>query len=171
MSDLVVTAAAECATDVVESSVSQATMKSSTDNVEAAPSTIANGSDDPACFWMRRGDRLIVTLFCAILLILLGVKWLQLTRWGIAPVKLSSSKPDEYYYTLDINTASWVEWSQLDGIGEKLARRIVADREERGPFRNPADVGRVAGIRPAVLEKMKPFLQGGTDKAESLSTP
>lgn len=113
--------------------------------------------------WLRRGDQVIVGLLVAMLLVLLGIHWLRLSRWGSAPVELSSLQPREYYYSLDINTASWVEWSQLDGIGEKLARRIVADRDERGLFRNPDDVNRVRGIGPKLMERIRPFLRGGTE--------
>jgi competence protein ComEA len=81
------------------------------------------------------------------------------------PVEVKSQKPREYHYSLDINTASWVEWAQLEGIGEKLAKRIVADRNERGPFRNPADVGRVRGIGPKTIERIKPFLRGGKEES------
>lgn len=119
--------------------------------------------EDPAFLWLRRGDQLVVSLLVIALLGLLGAHWLRLSRWGSDSVELSSLEPREYYYSLDINTASWVEWTQLDGIGETLARRIIADREERGPFRNPVDVGRVKGIGPKLLEKILPFLRGGTE--------
>lgn len=113
--------------------------------------------------WLRRGDQVFVGLLIALLLGLLGIHWVRLSRWGTAPVELSSQKPREYYYSLDINTASWVEWSQLDGIGETLARRIVADREERGLFHDPEEVNRVRGIGPKLMDRIRPFLRGGTD--------
>jgi competence protein ComEA len=128
---------------------------------------------DRAWLWLRRGDQIFVWLMVVLLLTLLGIHWLRLSRWGRVPVELRSQKPREYFYTLDINTASWVEWAQLDGIGEKLARRIIADRDDRGPFRNPTDVGGVRGIGPKILEKIRPFLRGGTespDPPRSLST-
>ena len=118
---------------------------------------------DSSALWLRRSDQFFVGVSVTALLILLAIQWVRLSHWGSAPVELTSQKPRTYHYSLDINTASWVEWAQLDGIGEKLARRIVADREERGTFRTPADVGRVRGIGPKVLEKLIPYLQGGTD--------
>ncbi len=118
---------------------------------------------EQAWLWLRRGDQIFVWLMVVLLLILLGIHWLRLSKWGRFPVELRSQKPREYFYTLDINTASWVEWAQLDGIGEKLARRIIANRDDHGPFRNPTDVGRVRGIGPKILEKIRPFLRGGTE--------
>jgi competence protein ComEA len=46
----------------------------------------------------------------------------------------------------------------MPGIGEQLARRIVADRQERGPFLDLDDLRRVRGIGPRTLEGMKPYL-------------
>ncbi len=125
--------------------------------------------DISAPLWLRRSDQLFVGTLLVVLLALLTAHWLKLSRWGTSSVEIASLKPREYFYSLDINTASWVEWAQLDGIGEKLAKRIVADREERGPFRDASDVGRVRGIFPKQLETMKPFLRGGT--ANEVSQP
>lgn len=46
----------------------------------------------------------------------------------------------------DINTASIEELSLIPGIGEALAERIVAHREEHGPFRDVTDLTAVPGI-------------------------
>lgn len=140
---------------------------------ESAPTTLASDAGQSAegdlrrnerspedrQAWLRRGDQLVVWLLVTSLLILLGIQWARLSRWGSSPIELSSQAPLEYYYSVEINSASWVEWAQLDGIGEKLARRIVADRDERGPFRSISDVSRVKGIGPKILEKIRPFLQ------------
>ncbi len=122
----------------------------------------ARSPDIAAPLWLRRSDQLFVGTLLVVLLALLTAHWLKLSRWGTAPVEITSLKPREYFYSLDINTASWVEWAQLDGIGEKLAKRIVADRVELGPFRDASDVRRVRGIHLKQLETMKPFLRGGT---------
>ncbi|MEO1980879.1 MAG: helix-hairpin-helix domain-containing protein, partial [Fuerstiella sp.] len=46
-------------------------------------------------------------------------------------------------YRVDVNTGTWVEWMQLEGIGQTMAHRIVADREENGPFPTIDDLTRV----------------------------
>jgi competence protein ComEA len=127
--------------------------------------------DDDAALWLRRSDQMILWLLSVTMLVLLVVHWARLSYWGISPVELRSPQPREYYYSLDINRASWVEWAQLDGIGEKLARRIVADRDERGLFRDPADVSRVKGIGPALMQKIQPFLRGGTSADSNSVSP
>lgn len=72
---------------------------------------------------------------------------------------------------VDPNTASWAELAALPGIGEALAKRIVAYREEHQPsapsadrvFRSPADLEPVKGIGPRLIERMTPHLRFGDD--------
>lgn len=72
------------------------------------------------------------------------------------PVEAAADQPS--LFRVEINSAEWAAWTQLPGIGETLARRIVTDRAERGPFRSVEDVARVRGIGPKTLDKLRPFL-------------
>jgi competence protein ComEA len=56
--------------------------------------------------------------------------------------------PDEQ---IDLNSASAEEIARLPRVGMSLAKRIVAHRQSRGPFRGPADLDQVAGVGPALL--------------------
>lgn len=47
---------------------------------------------------------------------------------------------------ININTATWEELTELDGIGEVLAKRIIAYREENGIFTKPEQLINVTGI-------------------------
>jgi len=47
---------------------------------------------------------------------------------------------------VNINTASPKELEQLPGIGQGIAERIVAHREQYGPFRRPEHLMMVRGI-------------------------
>ncbi len=62
-------------------------------------------------------------------------------------------------FWVDVNKADWPELAQLPGVGEKLAQRIIAARDERGPFLDHADLRRVRGIGPKTLEKIRPYLR------------
>jgi competence ComEA-like helix-hairpin-helix protein len=55
---------------------------------------------------------------------------------------------------LNVNQATAVELERLPGIGPSLARRIVADREARGPFATVQALDRVAGIGPALVGRL-----------------
>ncbi|MFN8709983.1 MAG: ComEA family DNA-binding protein, partial [Planctomyces sp.] len=54
-----------------------------------------------------------------------------------------------------VNTAGWIEWMQLEGIGPSLAHRIVAERDLNGPFQTIDDILRVPGIGPATLDQIR----------------
>jgi len=61
-------------------------------------------------------------------------------------------------FQLDINAADWPEFALLPGVGEVLAKRIVDDRAQRGPFKDWNDLRRVRGIGPKTFEGIKPYL-------------
>jgi competence protein ComEA len=114
--------------------------------------------DDRPRFWLRRGDQIFVGTLLSVGLVLLSIHWLQLSRWGQRPVEVERLPAGHYQYMVDVNDATWVEWAQFEGIGETLAKRIVADRQSRGPFRSVDDVSRVKGIGPKKLSQMRPYL-------------
>ena len=57
--------------------------------------------------------------------------------------------------TININTASVEELTQLDRVGQKYAERIVAYRTENGPFKAPEEIMLVAGIGEKTFEANK----------------
>ncbi|HEX9165953.1 MAG TPA: ComEA family DNA-binding protein [Gemmatimonadales bacterium] len=56
------------------------------------------------------------------------------------------------------NTASPRDLARLPGVGMRLAKDIVADRELRGSFGSLGDLDRVDGIGPGMLRRLEPFL-------------
>ena len=61
--------------------------------------------------------------------------------------------------TLDINTATESELTQLPGVGPSLARRVVEYRTANGPFQMADDLQNVSGIGPSKFAKMEPFIR------------
>jgi competence protein ComEA len=59
---------------------------------------------------------------------------------------------------LDLNRASAGELALLPGIGLRLAERIVADRQARGPFRSVQDLERVRGVGPGKRRAVEAML-------------
>ena len=59
---------------------------------------------------------------------------------------------------ININTASAATLQKLPGIGPSKAKRIVAYRTRRGPFRRVRDLRRVKGIGRKSLAKMSKHL-------------
>ena len=118
----------------------------------------ARRPDDRPRFWLRRGDQIFVGTLLTAGLVLVSIHWLQLSQWGRRSVEVDRLPAGHYQYMVDVNDATWVEWAQFEGIGETLAKRIVADRKTRGPFDSINDVARVKGIGPKKLAQMLPYL-------------
>lgn len=118
---------------------------------------------ETALGWTR-GDRFFLTFGCAVIFVLLLLRWHQLTGGNIQSVEFTSD--DAYEFRVDINSATWVEWSQIDGIGPKTARAIVADREANGPFKSIDEIQRVKGIGPATVRRIRPFVINPADKSD-----
>ena len=60
---------------------------------------------------------------------------------------------------LDMNAATARELDELPGIGPVLAERIIAWREENGPFTGPDDLMAVEGVGPATYEALAPYIR------------
>ena len=78
-----------------------------------------------------------------------SVEAARATRWDRAL---------EVAQRVDVNTADAAELERLPEIGPALAKRIVEEREARGPFAIPDDLERVPGIGPKTLEALKDYV-------------
>lgn len=59
---------------------------------------------------------------------------------------------------LNLNTATVAQLDELPGVGPVIAGRIVAWRQENGPFTKVDQLGEVEGIGPATLGKLRPLV-------------
>lgn len=59
---------------------------------------------------------------------------------------------------LDVNRASLEQFARLPGIGPRLARRIVEERERRGRFESPDALRSVLGVGPKKLAAVRDLL-------------
>ena len=73
-----------------------------------------------------------------------------------APARSRSAKPGPV--RMNLNTASAQQLQRLPRIGPKMAERIIAYREEHGPFARASHVVRVRGIGPKTFEQLEPYL-------------
>ena len=60
---------------------------------------------------------------------------------------------------VDVNTASPALLTHVAGIGPKLAEKIVAQRDESGPFPSRAALRKVSGLGPKAFEQAGGFLR------------
>jgi competence protein ComEA len=107
---------------------------------------------------LTRGDCRFLLVTGALLLVLSAAHWALLSGFGLREVEIDRLPERQFDFRVDVNRATWVEWMQLENIGETTARKIVADREQRGPFRSIEDVARVPGIGPKTLARIRPYL-------------
>lgn len=118
----------------------------------------ADNKPDRQHGWIRSTDQVTVAVITAIAIALIIASWVY--RGGLRGqmIDIETAEPVQVTFQLDINRAEWPEWTLLPGIGETLAKRIVQNREEQGPFPSHADIRRVKGVGPRTIERMKPFL-------------
>lgn len=73
-------------------------------------------------------------------------------------VDVDRAAPQIARFQVDVNRADWPELIQLPGVGQVLAERWIAERERDGEFRSHDDLGRVRGLGPRTLERIRPYL-------------
>ena len=115
----------------------------------------------------RPQHRRILRAGMAVLLIVLAVEWVVIVNRRPDPLLLQRSDDFRKQFRVDINSATWIDWLQLGGIGPTMAHRIVADRKLNGPFASIDDVKRVPGIGPVTLDRIRPWLTMGHDQSDS----
>ncbi len=126
-------------------------------DVEAPPAP-AQPARSP---WLTASDQQIVVLICVLLVAWVGIRQLELSRWGREEIEIRHQQPLELAYIVDLNTANWLEFSLLEGIGEVLGKRIVSYREEHGPFTEIEQIREVRGIGEKTYARIAPHLTIG----------
>ena len=107
---------------------------------------------------LRRADQAVAGVLVAVSLIAIAGWWVWQDQLRGRLIDIDRVEPIAIEFKIDVNEADWPELALMPNIGEQLAKRIVADRKERGHYRDLSDLRRVRGIGPKTLEGMKPFL-------------
>jgi competence protein ComEA len=68
------------------------------------------------------------------------------------------------YESIDVNKATPEELRKLPGIGPKLSQAIV-DERTKAPFKSVEELRRVHGIGPKTLDRLRPYVTVGSDRA------
>ena len=112
----------------------------------------------PPGLWLRRSEQAVIA--ACLLFGLLTMMTYFVHRGGIQGrlIEIESVEPMQMSFQVDINHAPWPELTLLPNIGETLARRIVAHREQHGAFTSLDQLLDVEGIGPKTLENIRRFL-------------
>ena len=102
-------------------------------------------------------QNVLLVITTGALLLMYGYWWYQGGFRGEL-IEIDRAEPLQASYQVDVNRADWPELIQLPGLGETLAKRVLADRHQKGPYRNLDELVRVNGIGPRTLEKIRPYL-------------
>jgi competence protein ComEA len=114
--------------------------------------------ETPPWLWKRADQATIGALVLAALVSMTAWWYYQGGADGRL-IEIDRAPKRQASFLVDVNEADWPELAQLPGIGQTLAQRIVAVREDRGPFLDHSELRRVRGIGPKTLDKMKPYLR------------
>jgi competence protein ComEA len=77
-------------------------------------------------------------------------------RWGLG--RMGGAQLLALGLALDLNRAGAEDLDALPGIGPALAQRIIAYRQDRGPFKKVDDLEKVSGIGPKKLEQLRAYV-------------
>ncbi len=98
------------------------------------------------------------------------IRWLLGTALAIAlvlvaPVTVAAqATSNERVESIDINSAAVEELMELPGVGRAYAERIVAFRDENGPFESVEAIMNVRGIGEKTFERIRDRIRIGAAK-------
>jgi competence ComEA-like helix-hairpin-helix protein len=107
--------------------------------------------------WPRASQRVLLAAAAA----LLGFTLFAAHRAARTPPETPVADDPRLEVRIDVNAATAADLEALPGIGAALAARIVADREARGPFREPGEIARVPGVGARLAERLRPLVLCG----------
>jgi competence ComEA-like helix-hairpin-helix protein len=108
--------------------------------------------------WLRRSDQTTVAAMVGTALVSAAAYW----QFGAGSqggwIEIDRAPTQVFRFEVDLNRADWPELALLPGVGTTLAKRIVAHRNDHGPFGGESELLEVSGIGPAILAKIRPYL-------------
>jgi len=115
---------------------------------------------------LKKGYLSLILITAAFLFIFVGVfvgrNLVHLHTLPLPEGTIPYTQEDSYENgKININKAGVTELVQLPGIGEEIAKRIIAYRQENGPFSSVEDLLNISGIGPTRLKNIETYITVG----------
>ncbi|HEX4000612.1 MAG TPA: helix-hairpin-helix domain-containing protein [Pirellulales bacterium] len=108
---------------------------------------------------LRRADQAAIAGLALFALAAISAYWISQAKLRGRLIDLDRSSRPAAAFRVDVNQADWPELIELPGLGETLARRIVAWRAAHGRFNSIDQLRAVSGVGPKRLESWRPYLR------------
>lgn len=108
---------------------------------------------------LSQADQLTVVVLVGTALFAILLHWSLSLAFEEGLVEFDERPQPEHSFQVQLNQADWPELMLLPRIGEILARRIVAYRQEHGPFENLQQLQDVNGIGPKTVRRLRPYVR------------
>jgi len=116
--------------------------------------------------FIRRAEQTILALLILAGLLGIGIWWWRSGGAEGRLVDYHHLPQHRAEYVVEINRATLVELTELPGVGQILAERMIEHRETVGPFRSVDDLRKVRGIGGRTVEVMLPHVSFALESAE-----
>lgn len=119
----------------------------------------ANADKPPPRWLLRRLDQAVIAGLALFALVAIGLFWLAHGGHRGRLIEIDRADPLKVEFLVDVNQAEWPELTTLPDVGETLAKRIVAHRQQHGGFQSIDELQQVRGIGPKTFERLKPYVR------------
>lgn len=114
---------------------------------------------------IKKGESFILISITAVFVILLIITTVGQHsddhRYSLSSLSLSIDSACIYDGKININTADAKTLMLIPGIGDALSARILAYRDENGPFTEINELTNVKGIGEGTLKKIQDYITTG----------
>lgn len=107
---------------------------------------------------LRRADQVAIAILALFAVASISAYWISQAKLRGRLIDIDRTDRPSAAFRIAINSADWPELIQLPGLGETLARRIVAWRVKHGPFTKVEQLRQISGVGPKRLESWRPYL-------------
>ena len=108
---------------------------------------------------LRRSDQVAIAVLALFALLAISAYWFVQAKLRGRLIDIDHTDRPVAAFRVDINSADWPALIELPGLGETLAKRIVAWRTAHGRFTKIDQLRQVSGVGPKRLESWRPYLQ------------